>query len=115
MTARVGLRVGHTFTKAWGVLSLEGRADGVKEFETDQQLVSINFINDPFNNNAAHTSSSYTVLRDQPDESFFVWGVNLSYAGPRGISGFVDYQSAFGLSGIKVSDVSAGIRVQWQF
>jgi len=114
-TARFGLRFGYTFAKTWGELSFEGRSDYVREFENDRELITINFINDPFINDPGQPSSDFTVLPVQPDQGYLIWGIGLSYAGPGGISGFVDFQNVMGLSGITLSEVTAGIRFQWQF
>jgi beta-lactam-binding protein with PASTA domain/uncharacterized protein YhjY with autotransporter beta-barrel domain len=114
-TARFGLRLGYTFSNTWGELMLEGRSDYVQEFETDRQLIRINFSNDPFINDRNQTSSDFFVLPTQPDEGFLIWGIGLSYAGPSGISGFIDYQTVLGLRGITISEVTAGLRFQWQF
>ncbi len=114
-TARFGLRLGYTFSNTWGELMLEGRSDYVQEFETDRQLIRINFSNDPFINDRNRTSSDFFVLPVEPDEGFLIWGIGLSYAGPGGISGFIDYQNVMGLRGITLSEVTAGLRFQWQF
>ena len=56
-----------------------------------------------------------TVLTDEPDKDYGLWGLSLSYQGPHSISGFVDYQSVTGMSGMTLSEITVGLRIQKQF
>jgi len=115
LTARAGLRLGYVFSTEFGVLSLDGRADFVKEYEDDVQSININFINDPFVNDPNQPSPGFTVFTDEPDSEYGIWGVSLSYQGPHSIAGFIDYQSVTGMTGITLSEVTLGLRIQHQF
>jgi uncharacterized protein with beta-barrel porin domain len=115
LTMKAGLRLGYVFTTGFGVLSLDGRGDFVREFENDSQLISVNFVNDPFVNDPTQPSPGFTVLTDEPDEDYGLWGLSLSYQGPHSISGFVDYQSVTGMSGMTLSEITLGLRIQHQF
>jgi uncharacterized protein with beta-barrel porin domain len=115
LTMKAGLRLGYVFTTGFGVLSLDGRGDFVREYENDSQIIRVNFVNDPFVNDPNMPSPGFTVLTDEPDKDYGLWGLSLSYQGPHSISGFVDYQSVTGMSGMTLSEITIGLRIQKQF
>jgi outer membrane autotransporter protein len=114
-TARAGIRLGRVFSTRIGVINLEWRGDFVREFENEQQIVKVNFINDPFANDPDRPSSEFTILTDEPDEEYALWGLGLTFQAPRNISAFIDYQAVAGLSGITLDEVTAGIRFGLRF
>lgn len=98
-----GFDVGYAASMSWGVLSPYARASYVSEQENDSQVIDVRFVSDPL-------GTVFAVQSDEPDTSFFRWGIGLSALFANGVSAFIDYDSIASLDTIDYGEVSAGVR-----
>jgi outer membrane lipase/esterase len=98
-----GVDVGYAASMSWGVLSPYARVSYVSEQENDSQVIDVRFVSDPL-------GTVFAVQSDEPDTSFFRWGIGLSALFANGVSAFIDYDSVASLDTIDYGEVSAGVR-----
>lgn len=110
-----GFRVSYTASKSWGVLIPELRVAFVKEFDNDSEVLNVQFLNDPFANDASQPSPGIALITDDPDDSYLRWGLALNGQFKNGFSGFVDYETLSGLDLVTSHEFTFGLRYQRQF
>jgi len=115
LTVQAGGRLGYSFSVPWGVLMPQVRGDFVREFENDQQAITVRFANDVVVGPPGSPTTGFVVFTDNPDEYYFLWGASLIAQFRRGISGFIDYEQMEGLDNITSGEFSFGLRIQTQF
>lgn len=115
LTVQAGGRLGYSFSVPWGVLMPQVRGDFVREFENDQQAITVRFANDVVVGPPGSPTTGFVVFTDNPDEYYFLWGASLIAQFGRGISGFIDYEQTEGLDNITSGEFSFGLRIQTRF
>ncbi len=105
-TTAVGGEASYTFDTPYGVYSPQLRLDWTYQFLNDSRLITSRFVNDP-------TLTPFSIPTDGPDRSYFNLGIGAKAVFPRQITGFLYYQTPFGLDGLSQNSIAAGVR--WEF
>jgi uncharacterized protein with beta-barrel porin domain len=102
----VGGRVNYTFSTDFGVLIPELRLTWNHEFENDARTVTGFYRFDIF-------KTTFGLRTDNPDRDYGTVSASLSGQFAHGISAFVNYGAAFGLSYSQAQSVTAGLRMEY--
>ncbi|RPI13476.1 MAG: autotransporter outer membrane beta-barrel domain-containing protein [Lysobacterales bacterium] len=103
---QAGLNVGYDVSVGFGVLSPYARATYVSEQENESQAIRASYASDPL-------GAIFVIQSDEPDTSFFRWGVGVSAIFANSLSAFLDYDSVAGLDSVDYGEFTAGVR--WSF
>mgnify|MGYP002395310753 CR=1 FL=1 len=112
VTASAGFQVGYTYSTDWGVLVPQLRVDYVREFEDDEAIVNVNFVNDP---SPLNSQSVWTQTSDRPDRDYLLLGLGVSAQFIRGFSGFIDWQSLQAYDNLTMDSINFGLRWEASF
>lgn len=115
LTVKAGGRMSYVFRPSWGVLTPQARIDFVREMNNEQQATRVRFAADAFVNGPTGPASSFTILTDEPDTEFLVWGLSLAAQFKYGFSGFVDYETVAALDSISSHELTVGLRYEAAF
>lgn len=111
-TATLGGHFSYAWNHDWGVLIPYLRLDYVREFIDDAEVLEVRFIDDP---NVLEPVAPIYLTTDRPEANYATWAIGASGQFTHGISGFLEYQSTEGYTGLTVHDISAGIRMERSF
>jgi hypothetical protein len=92
----------------FGVFVPHFRAAYQRELEDDPTSATVRFVHDPLGTEFGFTS-------DVADTSFYQLGAGFSMVFQGGVSGFVDYESVQGYSGLTSNTLTAGLRIERRF
>ena len=124
---QAGLDVGYVVSTGWGVLYPQARFVYVSEQENDQQTFYLRYAADPCsslpnepvsgrcNSGATDpTATSFAVTSDDPDDSFFRWGLGVSAVLANGVAMFVDYDAVASLDTVSYGEFTIGVRYEFR-
>jgi uncharacterized protein YhjY with autotransporter beta-barrel domain len=111
-TSVVGGQVSYAIGTAIGVLTPHLRLDWVHEFANDDRDITAHFLNVP-DDPQVRALNTIVIPADDPDRDYATFGLGLSAVFPRGVLGFVDYETVLALSDVSVHQVSGGIRFEF--
>ena len=114
-TANLGFHVSRTLSPEWGVITPYLRADYVREFKDDAEIIEVSFANDRFVNDPLNPSIPIRISTDERDKEYFVYSAGVSVQLIRGIAGFLNYRTAQHLENLSLTDITWGIRFETQW
>ena len=100
----LGGQASYAINTAVGVFAPYVSAEWRHEFLNDSRSITARYVNDPL-------STQFFIPTTNPDRDFAVLGVGVSVAFARGISAFLSYQAAVGLSNVSWNNFAGGVRV----
>jgi outer membrane lipase/esterase len=103
---QAGLNVGYDASVGFGVLSPYARVTYVNEQENESQSIRASYASDPL-------GAIFLIQSDDPDTSFFRWGVGVAAVFANSLSAYLDYDSVAGLDSVDYGEFTAGVR--WSF
>nr|MBS0021406.1 autotransporter outer membrane beta-barrel domain-containing protein [Gammaproteobacteria bacterium] len=106
LTTALGGEASYTFDTPYGVYSPHLRFDWTYQFLNDNRLITSRFVNDP-------TLTPFSIPTDSPDRNYFNLGIGAKAVFPRHITGFLYYQTPFGLEGLSQHSIAAGVRMEF--
>ena len=98
----------YALSTPWGVLLPQLRLEWEHEFENDSRTIYASFVEDPTPN----SEWQMQLQTDDPDRDFFRLGLGLSGTFRGGVSGFVQYETVFGLADVAAHNIALGVRVE---
>lgn len=104
---QAGIDVAYAASMSWGVLSPYARFVYINEQENDSQLVGVRYSSDPL-------GTVFGVQSDDPDTSFFRWGIGVSTLFANGFSMFLDYDAVAGYDTVDYGEVTFGVRFSFR-
>lgn len=104
---QAGGDVSYVASMSWGVLAPYARAVFISEQDNDSQTIAVRYSSDPL-------GTVFGVRSDDPDTSFFRWGVGVTAMFANGFSMFVDYDAVAGYDTVDYGEVTAGLRYSFR-
>ncbi len=111
-TSVLGGQVTYAFSTGFGILTPHLRLDWVHEYANDDGDITAHILNVPDDPEVTQFNT-IVIPTDDPDRDYFNLGLGLSTVFPRGILGFVDYETVLGLSDVTVHQITGGIRMEF--
>ena len=107
LTFTGGAHASYVINTKFGVLIPNARIDYVHEFLSSPEFSNVRFAADPSSNAAPLSVQAETI-----DKNYLLWSVGTSLQLTHGVSGYVNYQSTEGYSGLKLQQVAYGFRLE---
>jgi outer membrane autotransporter protein len=104
---QAGLDVAYVASVSWGVLSPYARFVFISEQENDSQVIDVRYSSDPL-------GTVFGVRSDEPDTSFFRWGLGVSAVFASGLSAFLDYDAIASYDTVDYGEVTLGLRYSFR-
>jgi outer membrane autotransporter protein len=104
---QAGLDVAYAASMSWGVLSPYARFVFISEQENDSQVIDVRYSSDPL-------GTVFGVRSDDPDTSFFRWGIGASALFANGFAMFLDYDAIAGYDTVDYGEVTLGLRYSFR-
>ncbi len=115
LTLTTGAHLSYVFNTKFGVLIPNARVDYIHEFLDAPEFSTVRFSSDPLGNDPSAAVTSLRVQAEVIDPNYLLWSVGTSAQFVRGFSGYLNYQSAEGYSGLKLQQVAYGFRYEKAF
>jgi outer membrane autotransporter protein len=104
---QAGLDVAYAASMSWGVLSPYARIVFISEQENDSQVIDVRYSSDPL-------GTVFGVRSDDPDTSFFRWGIGASALLANGFAMFLDYDAIASYDTVDYGEVTLGLRYSFR-
>ncbi len=104
---QAGLDVAYAASMSWGVLSPYARFVFISEQENDSQVIDVRYSSDPL-------GTVFGVRSDDPDTSFFRWGIGASAVLANGFAMFLDYDAIASYDTVDYGEVTLGLRYSFR-
>jgi outer membrane autotransporter protein len=101
-----GGRVAYAINAPFGVVVPQGSVEWRHEFLNDSRSVTAKYAVDPFN-------TFFVIPTDNPDRDYVALAVGVSAVFSRGISAFVNYETALGLRDVTHHGFTGGVRLEF--
>ncbi len=102
----LGGRVVYAINTGFGVIAPQGSLEWRHEFLNDSRSVTAKYAVDPFN-------TFFVIPTEDPDRDYVALSVGLSAVFSKGISAFVNYETALGLRDVTNHAFVAGVRFEF--
>ena len=106
LQSALGARISGTFSTPYGVLGPYFSAEWNHEFRDTSRSITAVYTFDPFR-------TFFVIPTDGPDRDFFTLSVGVSAQFARGTSGFINIDSVQGLSNVRNTGVTLGLRKEF--
>lgn len=104
---QAGLDVAYAASMSWGVLSPYARFVFISEQENDSEVIDVRYSSDPL-------GTVFGVRSDDPDTSFFRWGIGASALFANGFAMFIDYDAIASYDTVDYGEVTLGLRYSFR-
>jgi outer membrane autotransporter protein len=101
-----GGRVAYSINTPFGVVIPQGSVEWRHEFLNDSRSVTAKYAVDPFN-------TFFVIPTDNPDRDYVALAAGVSAVFSRGISAFVNYETALGLRDVTHHGFTGGVRFEF--
>ena len=101
-----GGRVAYSINAPFGVIIPQGSVEWRHEFLNDSRSVTAKYAVDPFN-------TFFVIPTDNPDRDYVALAAGVSAVFSRGISAFVNYETALGLRDVTLHGFTGGVRFEF--
>lgn len=102
----LGGRAAYAINAPFGVVVPQVSLEWRHEFLNDSRSVTAKFAVDPFN-------TFFVIPTENPDRDYLALGVGVSAAFPKGISAFLNYETAIGLRDVTTHAFIGGVRFEF--
>lgn len=104
--ATFGVRVSNAISTAQGVIIPQAYIELERKLGTQAQRAAVSLVNDTSNN-------SLNLVGDEPDDTSFRWGINLSAIFAGGVMGYLAYSQDVAIDDIDRAQINAGFRLEF--
>jgi len=101
-----GGRVAYSINVPFGVLVPQGSFEWRHEFMNDSRSVTSKYAVDPFN-------TFFVIPTENPDRDYFALAAGVSAVFSKGVSAFVNYETALGLRDVTSHAFTGGVRLEF--
>jgi uncharacterized protein with beta-barrel porin domain len=106
LTTDLGAQLSYAISMPWGVLSPLAHAEWEHEFKGGNRLIAGSLVADPL-------GTVFGAPTNTPDRDYVNLAVGLTATLPRGVSGFLHYETVLGRDRVATHSFTAGLRFQF--